>query len=264
MPAQLSSDHNDQIIEDFERGWNPESSGSAHVFTFVTRLGCDPSERCDLVTDLIQIDIERAWQWWCKMTMSWFNGRSAREVKEQFLRLPRLEAYVQHFPFLRHDQELLSHTCRFESEVRATFGDAIGPMHYQEQFGVVVPPFEGPTVRRIAFIRRNAPRTKSDPMIVLYGYTVMGRQRSNESCSYSIEPRAAGGRVVIADRNENRISREHLAIQLVSPHLAVIENLSKVNAMPLISAAILLEPQESISLKFPITIQLPSDQIVLA
>ena len=213
----------------------------------------------ELLSELIQIDIDRTWMGWNKAVPKLAEEASASEILDAFQRLPRLELYFdQCLTDLPPTQ--FGELANREFRARNSWGDAIGPAHYEHEFGLVVSANRHQEPCLIRCDLDGSSHFRMSEAFPLRGRTILGRQRSRDTKSYMLEELSAGNRIVIAGRAESKISREQLAVQALTPSYALVSNLSSVNPV-VMSSGCLVETNTSEIAEFPFSIRLPGRRL---
>lgn len=277
----------DSLAEKFDDHWEPHAKGSDFLSAFLDRTvwrtgGAKPAsedhpadEDAELLADLIGIDIERSWQWWKKeVQRTWEAGRAARtlpkptvvpELLMRFAELPGMEDYDQLTQSFSLSRDTRRKIAQSECDARYHYGDSIGPPYFASRFGLEVEP---PTDYSVVLVSRTLLPTEAEPDprdYFLRGRSILGRQRSVDPTPRVCEERTLGNRLAIAPRWENIISREHLAIQLLSPDYAILTNISSKNNVEILGTDTevrrrVLKPTESLLLDFPFVTEIGNVQ----
>ena len=239
--------------------WLDTACGPDSIRNILKNAGHWPTDCTELLSELIQIDIDRIWMSWNKILPKLAEKASASEILEAFQLLPRLENYFdQCLPGMSPIQ--FGELANREFRARTSWGDAIGPAHYEQDFGLVVSakPHQTPCLVRCDV--DGSSHFQMNEAFPLRGRTILGRQRSRDTGSYLLEELPAGNRIVIAGRVESKISREQLAVQALTPSYALISNLSSINPV-VMSSGCLVETNTSKIAEFPFLIQLPGRRL---
>ncbi|MCC6511793.1 MAG: hypothetical protein IT423_22015 [Pirellulaceae bacterium] len=244
----------------FLADWHADASGPAGIAQFCQRNGLSSTQQPTLVFQLICIDLEKNWSTWSeKVQLRMHSVQRADELLDMWKQLPRFQSYAPLFagpdeiaPFW---SELAGHECY----CRDRWGDAVGPPYYQHHFQIKTSEYLRRT-RRLMRCELESNEEFSQVLFPLRGCNEVGRQRTRDDEGYFHEPKPDGNRIVVANRLEADISRDQLAIQLLSPMVAVIINRSQVNSIR-VSPDKVLPIDGRTAVTFPFTIQLPGRRL---
>ncbi len=250
----------DEIVGRFRQSWMHEHAGAKGVERFVSQLSLDVSSANDLLVALACCDLEQSWQLWCDhCAMKVQNEATADEVLERWHDLPHFTSYESVFADERAAALAAAQLAQCESACRDRWGDAIGPLYFRHYFRIETEEWMRRTRRHLRCeFETNA--EYSQVLFPLRGFCEIGRQRSTDKDAYFFQPQPDGNRVVIANRYEAEISRQQLSLQLVSPDVAVITNLSRINAVRVLPSRI-LKPGDRMAIAFPFTMVLPGRRL---
>jgi len=258
----MTHDELDDLCEQFEDSWDASNTGFEAIRSFVSGLPNGTQSSNQLMMSLAQTDMEMSWVTWDKELHNLVDSTQPEVLLEKFDRLPRARNYFELFDSSPPSVQHLNQLVRIEADCRTLFGDCMSDAYYQHSYGV-----------GFNHISRSSPRSVncrffeatslSDFKLPLRGRCVLGRQRTSDLQSRSLEELSKGIRIVIAGRQESEISREQLACQLISNKIAVVKNLSSVNPL-LFGSGKQLACFEAVVLKFPFTIELPRRLLTFA
>jgi len=253
--AKMMIEH-EEICDTFERGWTPQNRGPAEIQGFLDKNLAKPFNAA-LVSDLIQIDLERSWMTWESDLSQSHANVGSEEILKRFADLPRLMDYRRLFGDVRLSEPHFSQLVQIEYELRNQCGDMIGPAYYQHFFGVNVSDDWGPVLRRVHCNGSEAWCRTLAGGIPLRGRNVLGRRRSTDGPDLDFESKPEGNRIVVAPRSESRVSRIQASVQMLSLNVACLSNDGSLNAIA-ISDGAPLKPGELRIIAFPFWLRLPN------
>lgn len=257
MMSSLSKFDKKQLVELYEVSFRtPKRCGTESIREFLSLFADGASSDIWLICELIEIDLQLSWMLWDKSLESRAEVVNAEVLEAEFQQIPRLSNYKSLLDAQPANKKLWEKIAGCELEARYAWGDAIGPLWYQEQFGI--------QLRADAYYEPNLIHCKLERSAIdvsiasfpLRGRSIIGRQRSGDHCDFFSEELSTGNRIVIAGRRESKISREQLAVQLLSRKHVLVTNLSELNPVVLVASSS-LEPRKSKVLKFDFSIRLP-------
>jgi hypothetical protein len=255
----------DQLSEAYEKYRTVDRSGPISLTQFLHEHGRGENPSPLLITELVQIDVQLNWMAWGTRLPEMLENNELDTVRERFLRIPRLDDYLE-IPLLNvvsQDQKSLEAMARCEMESRNYWGDAIGPVFYHAKYGLNLPPdpdhspnfvfcyFDGPLDGKEVF------------KFEFRGKTIIGRQRSTDVKQLFCEESPHGNRIVIASHSERKISREQLLVELLNKRYAIVSNLSAINPVVTVGLGV-LSPQRSEILQIPFGLRLPDRRLSFA
>jgi len=252
----------DQLSEAYETYRTADRSGPLSVTQFLQQhvRGANPSP--SLISELVQIDIELNWVAWEKRLPAMVENLDFDTLRENFLRIPRLDDYLE-IPLLKvvsQNQPSLEAIARCEMESRNHWGDAIGPAYYLSKYGMRLPR-ESCHSPNSVFCYFDGSSSENRIFKFEYrGKTIIGRQRSSDIKELFCEELPDGNRIVIASRFEARISREQLRVELLNKRYAIVSNLSSVNPVVTVGLGV-LGPKRSEILRIPFGLRLPDRRL---
>ena len=258
-----ASDRHDKecICERFDDEWSLENAGPRGLRGFLQQVGLAFHRDQSLLSELIQIDIERTWMSWAKRLRATDGPIPAAELEERFQRLNRLTDYADLTSAGWSDAKFWAEIAQCEVDSRDQWGDAIGPLHYAHHFQLSVSQTKRRHSHRMRCLLEGAKMTDAVEGLPLRGSTKIGRRRRTEDGDETLIESPDGNRIVVATKLETQISREHLAVQLLSPDYAIVKNISHVNPVRIKSDKSMLNPREASALSFPFTLQLAGRQL---
>ena len=252
----------DQLSEAYETYRNADRSGPMSVVQFLQEHDHGEKPSSLLISDLVQIDVELNWMVWGKRLPEMVENLDVDTVREKFLRIPRLDDYLE-IPLLKmvsQDPPSFQAMACCEMKSRNYWGDAIGPTYYFAKYGLIVPPdpshapnwgfcyFDGSSSRKNTF------------KFEYRGKTIIGRQRSGDVKGLFCEELTDGNRIAIAGRLESKISRMQLSVELLNTQYAIVSNLSSVNPVVKVGLGV-LDPNQSEILRIPFSLRLPNRRL---
>lgn len=209
--------------------------------------------RCDLV----QIDIERSWMHWAKRLADTWESAPCDEILEQFLAIPGMEQYATFHPDGIQDSAFWREIAQTEMSSRSEWGDAIGPLHYKHHWDLSLSAREYRPVILARCIPQDAAPDCGPKTYPIRGNSYLGRQRSTQSDGERLSELPDGSHIAIAGREEARISRSHVQIQVLHPRFVVVSNNSKINAVGIPRSDTDLQPGKSVVVRVPFSLQFP-------
>ena len=218
----------------------------------------------DNALELAKVALERSWMKWPKRLEQLARSCSTEQIMQQFQALPRSSDLLSLDLFAeisdRPKQELVSS----EYRLRAIFGDNLHIDAYKEKYGLSLDPIKA----KLTPMVKNGSSEFTAKGIVLHGQCEFGRRRSFEPDHIDLHLSSTGCRVIVAPRNDVRVSRRHLTVQVLNPEFAYIQNTSNINVLGIKRSRFndsgmheetgILDPNESKVFRFPFTIILPS------
>lgn len=252
----------DQLCAVYERYRTADRSGPKSVIQFLQEQGHGGNPAPSLISNLVQIDVELNWMAWEKRLPELVENQDLDTVREQFLRIPRLDDYLE-IPALKvvsQDQKSLEAMARCEMESRNYWGDAIGPVFYHAKYGLNLPPDPDHSPNFVLCYLDGSSIGKEVCKFEFRGKTIIGRQRSTDVRQLFCEESPHGNRIVIASHSERKISREQLLVELLNKRYAIVSNLSAINPVVTVGLGV-LSPQRSEILQIPFGLRLPDRRL---
>ena len=262
MQSQDSNLDQDRLIESFQQRWRAESAGADVVAEFVRLNELRAPTHAETIVELIEMDIELAWHCWARFVEREGVSRTPEQLREKMGALPTLSDYASLLDELGCGDRARGEIARYEYEVREAFGDAIPAAHYLESFGIQLRIPSETSNRYVRPEGRGGSNRLRTAKLPLRGRSILGRQRSQDPSDLQMEGNSEGMRIIVAHRSETRVSREHVAVQLLTPSAAIVENLSGRNAV-LLADGKALQPNEMLLQLFPFTLQFPHQRFRL-
>ncbi len=266
--SDCGHDEFNTLCDRFESIWNFETSGAASIRQFLETcaggLLPDSDELSRLVSELVQIDIERWWMSWQQKVESSVAQATPAEILELFNQRATLENYLELLPHAPSNTAFWQKLAECEVNARDRWGDKISGAYFKHRFGVTLLAGLGertlssyPSNPKIFAIRDGVHRASenSASRLPVCGLTLFGRQQPFDAADWMVQELAHGNRIVIAGREESTISREQLSLQLLTPDFAILTNLSKVNPFIILPNRILATGQ-SVFVRFPTAVKL--------
>lgn len=241
----------DTWIDQFEEECQDRALvGPAEVEKFLGALPANVASDPDLAFELSKIALELSWMRWPDRLGSFAEKLSPDDIFLKFQGLPKASDF---FHLIQYNSTSPRNDALAESEfrLRSTYGDSMPEEHYVATYAT--------TICTTSF--RNPKRVISDfrsPTLdtTLHGFCAFGRQRSADPDDLHIEKRPDGRRIIIAPRRENRVSRNQMTLQLLSPEFAILQNTSATNKL-VIAPHEMLGLGEKKLIRFPFVIILP-------
>lgn len=259
----------DQLQDQFEEMWSFESCGVDFIKRFINTFlsgevrekGCEGKELSDFICDLVEIDLERWWTAWEETVKRRDTNITAEQLLQIFSRRATLENYLEILSGPIKDDPYWARLIDFEVRTRDRSGDQIGVAYFNQRFDLHLEPSkrDTETVLRIDLENQDFPGRSC--MYSVRGCTLVGRQRSFDPANSMVEVRAEGNRIVVADAKEEvMISREQMTIQLLTPSVAIVKNVSGKNAFT-VSPDLVLPIQRSAIVEIPFSVKLPGRKL---
>lgn len=249
----------DSLLEKFEELWSYEACGTNSIRRFVNTFVRDnlyeAEELADLTAELVQIDIERWWMHWEKLAGELSFETPPEHLLELFSQRATLENYLSILPGPPKDNDYWARLVETEVSARDRWGDQIGVTYFNKRFGLNMQSAQanGQIVLRCDLENQSPPHSKL--RLPLRGSTLIGRQRSYDPSALMVQENEEGNRIVVASKQDVTISREQLTVQLLCPGLAIVQNVSQVNAI-IISPHRVLPIQECTVVELPFAVKL--------
>ena len=222
----MTDDELDGICEQFEDAWDPSRSGPSEIRNFVSQLGHGLQAQSRLLISLAQIDIELSWITWEKYLQSNERPLDPALLQGKFESLPRASHYFELFKDDLEFQTNIRQLILAEANCRSLFGDSASDLYYSTHYGVELNSVQSICRRQLKCIFQESVG-RSDAVFKLHGRCTIGRQRSTDAESVFAEESPEGMRIVIAEHGKRGISREQMALQLISPRYAIVTNMSQ-------------------------------------
>jgi hypothetical protein len=258
----LAKSEIDELCENYEDFRTPDNCGPGSIHKFLENMNLQHSVQPFLMSELIQIDIQLNWMSWDKNLARLLENSEVSKVLQALLKIPRMTDYIwfdlQHPSILEHDVLLKMAECEMES--REQWGDAIGATYYKSKFGILLPRDPHCPIVNLACRSDETSRFREVASFSVRGMTVFGRQRSTDPDELLEEESAEGNRIIVACKTDATISREQLAVQVLSRRYAIVTNLSNVNAVD-VEGVGPLQPANSIVVAFDFSVRLPSKRL---
>lgn len=251
----------DSLLEQFEDMWSFEASGADSVWRFVNSFArekiCEVEELHDLTAELVQIDIERWWMHWEKLVAELSFETPPEQLLRLFSKRATVENYLGILPGPPKNTEFWARLIETETSARDRWGDQIGVTYFNKRFGLEMQTAQanGQVVLRCDLENQNQTPPHCQLRLPLRGSTLIGRQRSYDPSALMVQENEEGNRIVVASRQDVTISREQLTVQLLCPNLAIVQNVSQVNAI-VISPHRILPIQERTVVELPFAVKL--------
>jgi len=241
----------DEICAVFEDSWEKHETGFQTKYASFTAQRSLPEEQSKaLFLALAEIELERDWLWWRNWLKIEATNRCPTKLLEAFARIARVEQFINDAKEVNVSPDELDALSDVEYRARTAWGDAPHPRLFKtnrELFGL-----EGR--KKTAFLGYH--KGVASREFPLHGLTEFGRQRSHEPEAIASIHDSSTNRIVFAAHEDDRFSRRHFGVQILSPEYAIVTNLSK--GLPLFWQSGLQQlPQQSIIALFPIYLQLP-------
>jgi len=251
----------DAFSEQFEEHRAQGNSGPESIKQFLQSVGVCAANCSPLLCELIQIDAQYSWMAWEKLLSRNFDQLNVKDVLDQFEKLPRFESYLPLVIDSADASQILPALAEREAKDRDEWGDAIGCVYFALKHGLQIPANRQHAPNLLRCDLDGSTHGHSSAGFRLRGRTLVGRQRSTDNEESFCEQLMDGNRIVVANRFEAKISREQLAVQLLTPAHAAITNLSAINPVVL-AAGDVIAPGESMLVKFPFVVRLPGRRLL--
>lgn len=261
---------NDELLEGFELAWARQNAGPQGIIEFLQRHSLPEPWPLDLLSELVQIDIERAWQHWARSLQPLVAAGTTDDVLSSFHSIPRLPDYRNGKTAVVFESPTeLRSLCQSELKARDIWGDAVGCQYYERTFSTQIErawKFQPCTVELILSDPRRSETVWGDPRRsetvwsgTIEGQCVFGRRRRGEERNTRIT-HSEVQRIVIAETSEVKISREQISVLRLNEEYLHVCNKSPVNAVILESVwrdpvNRLLDPLKSTICRLPFFIR---------
>jgi hypothetical protein len=240
-------------LNNFDSAWQSSKLGNLPAFFATASTGCASDvDRRQLLIELIKIDLEHRWR---------AQGSSVErpELREESLHgiplRPRLEDYRRQFPELLRSDNFPDDLIAEEFRVRHRWGDRPPMDEYVRRFGTsrsflgeVLDELTGEFGPLLLKVYREQMLVFQCPVRDRFE---LGRQRRNEPPPFQWHDGDDARRLIIATRQENRISRQQLRVSVVSTELLQLKNVSSKDNV-VILPEIGLKPRETRTFGIPV------------
>lgn len=247
----------DTLIESFEDFCSDKDVIHAKVVRqyLSANLSADQMNS-DFMWELAKIAMELSWMRWPARLSEGLRSCSIEEVLQNFRALPRAADFVDSQGSTIAANSLARDLFASEYRLRSLFGDNPHLEYFRERYGISLHPLQARTAPHVSSDFRNG----TLKTIALHGLCRFGRQRSFEADDTFTYATSAGQRIVVAARDELRVSRKQMSVQLLCPGFAVLQNTSSTNRLRITSVGI-LERGESQLVQFPFVVVLPNQRL---
>ncbi len=236
----------DGLCEAYESTWTAQRCGKVRVLEFLAEHQRDPSQDIALLSSIVSVDIERAWLHW-RQRLKLAAPQEAKQLLSDLQMLPTLADYKSWIEC--HGCDKWAETAQSECEARNAWGDAIGVQHYQHEYGIQVKSIEHPQ-RRYVELKTEHDAKDCSMRFPVQGSMILGRQTSADQGPYVLHEEQLKRRLTIANRLEDRVSRQQLELQLLSPEYAILTNRGRANSV-YTGGGYALPAGEPVLLQFP-------------
>lgn len=242
----------DAIIDQFEEQYeNSDIVRPEDVIQFLSSQPIDVASDWAIVFELAKVSLELSWMRWPDRLSNFAEQVSPDEALSRFQELPRAYDF---FSLFKEGISTQHSSALAESEflIRSIYGDFMPEEHYVEKYATTISTTSPKEPLRVIDLFP----TKNLLDTALYGLCSFGRQRSTDPDDLLVEKRAIGRRIIIAPRQENRVSRYHMELQLLSRKFAILHNTGSTNKLRIAPAEILGLGEKRL-IRFPFEIILP-------
>ncbi len=244
----------DTLIDRFEEESEDKAIvGPADVERFLEALDEDVPSDPTFIFELSKIALELSWMRWPERLNCFAEKLSPEDVFQKLRNLPTAQDF---FPLFTNDvRARVDALAESEFRLRSTYGDCIPAEHYAATYSTTICTPMTRNLRRVTSDFRSASLNAT-----LHGLCLFGRQRSTDPDDLQVEKRPEGRRIIIAPRRENRVSRNQMSLQLLSPDFAILQNTSTTNKLALEHRE-MLDLGEKRLVRFPFVITLPHQRL---
>ena len=204
-----------QICDELESHWSFDTSGPIVMTRYLETHGNLFNNDTDAFGWIIKRDMRCTWSWWHDLVAKYSPDDKVESILNILSQITRFDGYVSLMNHLGDTQPMKLDLAQHEVICRQQFGDAIGPIFYKNEYGLKVSNPEKLESRKV-YIDLGKTRQAGSPF-PLRGISHFGRQRSRDPSDCFVEELAVGNRMVVANRKEVTISREHFSVQLLTP-----------------------------------------------
>ncbi len=229
----------DKICDDFERLW--ARGDRPCIENFVATVD---ESNAELLVELMRVDLHYAWK-----TYDPAGGNAQ----------PTLEERLCRFPMLRRRERLIPLIVD-EFRVRQKFGDAPDYPRFLLSYPEIAEELT-PTLQQIAMELTRAKLIAYDKAnnsfeTAVDGPLEIGRQRSKEPAPMCrVKGQSSADRIVIADRGENTIGRQHIQLEVVAMNRILITARSQ-EAVTTVTGTGILKAGEQVTVSLPVLIRI--------
>ena len=219
---------------------------------YLSELPSHLVQNSELLFELCRSAIEISWMRWPARLSQSISNAGVEEILERFNNLPRASDFFSLFTEEAFAEKAELTACEFQS--RSAFGDHIPAEQYAGEYADIrsTPPLGDPRL-----VTGGSFHLRSN----LHGFCTFGRQRSSDPDERVYEKKTWGRRIIVAPRSENRVSRNQMTLQLLSPDFAILHNVSQTNDL-FVSPDIRIALGEKKIMKFPFEINLPHQTLL--
>lgn len=254
------SRHADDPCDEYSSQWQQSTSGPDGIAEYFGGTEKLSSVDRKSLSEVIRADIERTWEHWATSIEDQVQRNVDPDLLlKQWQQLPWFQSYAGLFTGPEEMARFWAQLANIEAACRDRWGDAIGSPYYLHHCKVNTVGFARRTRRLLRCDFENNDEY-TQLLFPLRGRNEIGRQRSKDVEPYFCESLPSGNRIVVANRCESEVSREQLALQLLTPAVAVVTNQSQVNSIRL-SPDCILAPGAKACACFPFTVQIPGRRL---
>lgn len=242
----------DTLIDQFESTCERRPVvGPADVWQFIEKLPEEPSSDPKFVFELSKVALELSWMRWPERLVQLSSKLDPDDLFEKFASVPRAHDFFALLKTKRAPPSYCRELVESEFRLRSMYGDNMSTEYFAREYGTIVTSRRNDKTRSVTSDFR-MPYLKAE----LHGRCAFGRQRSADPDDLQVEERPDGRRIIIAPRRENRVSRNQMTLQLLSPEFAILQNTSATNKL-VIAPHEMLGLGEKKLIRFPFVIILP-------
>lgn len=255
----------DKIFDGFEDYCSEKSViGPKELAMFLNTFPGADHIGVDNALELAKVALERSWMKWPERLEQQAESCTPERIMEHFQALPRSSDFLSLDLFAEIKERPKQELVASEYRLRAIFGDNLHIDAYKEKYGLSLDPIKA----KLTPMVKNGSSEFLAKRIILHGQCEFGRQRSFEPDHIDLHLSSTGCRVIVAPRNDVRVSRRQLNVQVLNPEYAFVHNTSNINGLGIKRSRFgdtvmhdeteMLAPNESKVFRFPFSILVPS------